>query len=526
MDISLEAYNARLSAIDRAAAIGCIPAVLIALITGIAGFLRSRSTRLSYRAMSEARQVVEAKASELLAAQRTLDQRNETLERYVTQISSANTALEERQRQLDLQNRELTALYDEGVKKSRQLEIARQAADAANQAKSDFLANMSHEIRTPMTAILGCTELLSEVIDGPEAEDLSRTIHRNGEHLLEIINDILDLSKIEAGRLDLDHRPFSPANLLEEVVALLRVRADARKLSLDVRPLSRLPSQVMSDPTRVKQVLLNLVGNAIKFTERGGVTVNVTCDDSGGRPRLQFDVVDTGIGMSSEQVGALFRPFTQADSSMSRRFGGTGLGLAISKRIAAMLGGDVEVVSTRPGAGSVIRFSFVASEASVADTLGTDMHAEVAPEPVPAAPTGAAEGALTGMKVLVAEDVVDNQRLIAFILRRAGAEVSIAENGKLAHDEVIRALATGQPYDAVVMDMQMPVMDGYAATRRLREAGCATPIIALTAHAMTGDREKCLAAGCDDFTTKPVDRDLLVATIAHHVARERQSVTK
>ncbi len=392
-----------------------------------------------------------------------------------------------------------------------QLRTAMEAAKAATQSKSEFLANMSHEIRTPMTAIVGFADALLDP-DQSEADrlDAVRTIQRNSEYLLSIINDILDLSKIEAGKMAIEHIPCSPCQVVAEVVSLMKVRADAKGLAFNVEYLGAVPEQIHTDPTRLRQILINLIGNAIKFTEVGGVRliarfVNET------KPMMQFDVLDTGIGMTPGQMSAVFRPFTQADTSTTRQFGGTGLGLSISKRLAEMLGGDISILNSEVGMGTCFRVSVETGPLDGVEMIDdpTDVTMLAAEKPKEA---NLSSDALD-CRVLLAEDGPDNQRLIAHVLRKAGAEVTIVENGKLALDNALDAHEQGIAFDVILMDMQMPVMDGYEATALLRQKGYSGPIIALTAHAMTGDREKCIRAGCDDFATKPIDRKKLIATI-------------
>jgi signal transduction histidine kinase/HPt (histidine-containing phosphotransfer) domain-containing protein len=383
------------------------------------------------------------------------------------------------------------------------------AAEAANHAKSQFLANMSHEIRTPLTAILGFTENLLEP-QVPEAERTSalQTILRNGHHLLQLINDILDLSKIEAGKLDVEKLDCPPGELLADVVAALRVRADAKRIGLMLAYRGSIPETIHSDPTRLRQILINLVGNAIKFTERGHVELAVSVEHPRSqRPMLRLDISDTGIGMTPEQLGRLFEPFSQADGSVTRRFGGTGLGLSISRRLAQLLGGDITVAS-EPDRGSIFTVLVETGPLDQVEWRSTP-PADTESRRLARVSTSAR---LKG-RLLLAEDGPDNQLLIGSFLRKCGAEVTIVDNGRKAVDAALASLTESVPFDVILMDMQMPVMDGYAAARELRNNGWLHPILALTANAMSGDRQKCLAAGCDDFATKPIDRRQLVAQL-------------
>ncbi len=428
----------------------------------------------------------------------------------------------DRQRLEDMQVAALNMMED--------IAAAREAAEEATRAKSAFLANMSHEIRTPMTAILGFVELIAEgcaracAFGTKEHHDHLATISRNAGHLLHVINDILDLSKIEAGKLAIELVDCSLIQLIADVQSLMRVRADSRGLTFQLEFAGPIPERITTDPTRVRQILINLVGNAIKFTEQGGVRLITRFVPAGpvaggqaGEPHIEFAVVDTGIGIAPEQVDLLFQPFAQADSSTTRRFGGTGLGLTITKRLANLLGGGITVES-RPQVGSTFRVTIAAAIARDVEFIENPAQATVAvPEDPPTAPAPAAPPIALGCRVLLAEDGPDNQRLIAAVLRIAGAEVTIAEDGRAAVDVALLARDTGRPFDVILMDMQMPVLDGYQATQVLRAREYQGLIIALTAHAMAQDREKCLAAGCDDYATKPIDRRQLIAMIQKHV---------
>ncbi len=406
---------------------------------------------------------------------------------------------------------------------NRTLEEFYRVAESATRAKSEFLANMSHEIRTPLTAILGFTDIL---IRDPRLEqgptdwiDALRTIHRNGEHLLQLINDILDLSKIEAGRLEVERIACSPPQLLADVISLMRVRAAAKNLQLNLQFAGKIPETIQSDPLRLRQILINLIGNAVKFTEKGEVRVVARLVQDADRPSLlQIDVIDTGIGLTDEQISRLFQPFSQGDSSTTRKYGGSGLGLTISKRLAEMLGGDITCRSS-PGNGSTFTLTVATGDISGVALLES-------PEEGVAASRKQREGLAVPLvrlqgRILLAEDGPDNRRLISFILERAGAEVTLVENGQAAFDTALAARDRGEPFDLILMDMQMPVMDGYTATARLRDAGYAGPIVALTAHAMEGDDVQCRQAGCDDYLTKPIDRAKFLATIARILEARR-----
>lgn len=395
-----------------------------------------------------------------------------------------------------------------------ELRDARDAAEAANHAKSAFLANMSHEIRTPMTAILGFVEMLQDGTSDPtDRHEAIRTIRRNGEHLLQIINDVLDLSKIEAGRLELQLAPQSLEQIIRDVTTLMRDRAEGKGLRFIVQCPMPLPSRIVTDDMRLRQVLINLLGNAVKFTDQGSVrlVVRMTGEDE-GRPRLRFDIADTGIGIAPDQLRHLFQPFAQVDSTMSRQYGGTGLGLAISRQLATQLNGAISVDSS-PGRGSTFTLEMDPGDLSGVPRITPNLASDV-DEPHTTVPKPAARRIWPGRRALLVEDGPDNQRLIAHFLKSAQLTVEFAANGIDGVDAALAAECEGQPFDIVLMDMQMPVLDGYDATRRLREAGYPRPIIALTAHAMRGDRENCLEAGCDEYASKPIDRSALLDLIA------------
>ncbi len=397
---------------------------------------------------------------------------------------------------------------------------AKEAAEAATRAKSEFLANMSHEIRTPMTAILGFADnLLSHHGENISIEDTiqaANAIRLNGEHLLNILNDILDLSKIEAGKLTLEKNTCSLCNVIGDVSSLMRTRAGDKNLSFSVEYVGSIPKTICTDKTRLRQILINLLSNAIKFTAYGEIKLVTRLQHDAANPQLLIDVIDTGVGMTKEQVGLLFQPFSQADSSTTRRFGGTGLGLAISRRLANMLGGDITVLGSYKDSGTTFRVSVSTGPLEYVDFIGAE---EAAKQTIPTPKTQTVtqyNDSLNDIRILVAEDNVTNQMVIRGILCRAGADVVTVENGKQALIMALDANSKGNPYDIILMDMQMPVMDGYEATAQLRRNGYPGPIIALTAHAMSSDKDKCMEAGCSDYATKPINKTELVEKITKH----------
>lgn len=431
---------------------------------------------------------------------------NERLTKEIEERTRAQIQLAEHAEALERANRRLADLTSE--------------AETANRAKSDFLAQMSHEIRTPMTAILGYSdELLREVQPGEEPArlDALRTIRENGEHLLDIVNDVLDLSRIEAGRLEVNRQSVELPRVLAEVESLIGVLARRKGLALQVGFEGRIPERIDTDAVRLKQVLVNLVSNAVKYTDRGLVKlmvrlVPIESENEELRPLLEFEVADTGIGMTSDEIDRLFIPYGRLDRRDDPR-GSTGLGLTISRRLVELLGGTIQVNST-PGAGTTVCVTIDPGNLDGIPRRSLDPSTGSTLVPSPDATTEDAVELPEGLRVLLAEDTVSNQRLIGRILGQVGVRLDVVNDGAEAVNAVERSEAEGNGYHVILMDMLMPNLGGLDAAAQLRAIGCRVPIVALTANVMDGDRERYLRSGCDGYLGKPIDRVQLLETLS------------
>lgn len=461
------------------------------------GTLTSAFNQMLEQIQKQNHQLTEAKNElENRVRQRTaeLTKTNQKLTSEITERQKTANALKEAKNQTEQVNQQL----QESIK---QAKILAEEAQQANKAKSEFLANMSHEIRTPMNAIIGFTDLLAETDneDKAQQEEYLRLVRDSSHNLLSLINDILDFSKIEAGKLNIEKSKCSLNNLLESLESMMQAQAINKDIEFKIIEGSSLPANIMTDETRLRQCLINLTNNAIKFTEEGYVHVKVTLQDIKNKPYIQFDIEDTGIGIPKEKQKSIFESFSQADASTTRRFGGTGLGLTITKQLSKMLGGDL-TLSSEEGKGSVFTLTIpVGLELKDQTPLDRDNMKENFDQKL-----NFNEINFEG-RILVAEDSKANQILIKSLLKKIGLEVELVEDGKKATQK-----AESEDFDLIFMDMQMPNMNGYQATEYLRKKGYKLPVIALTAHVMKGDDNKCINAGCNDYLPKPINRVKLV----------------
>lgn len=411
--------------------------------------------------------------------------------RLGTLVTTVRAAIAYRHRQYEV--RDLLA----------ELEASHQLAVDANRAKTDFLANMSHEIRTPLGAVLGFSELMMESgVSEREKQVYMTAVKRNGQLLSALIDDILDLTKVESGRIEIDLVEFSFTEILAEIVCSIEPKASKKGLPLHIQRSDRVPEMIKTDPLRFKQILTNILGNAVKFTSHGTVQLRIDFDQTTeGKCALVIEVEDTGVGISQRQVEQLFKPFTQVDTSTTRRFGGTGLGLILSQKLARAMGGDLILKWSIPGGGScfMIRIN-VEAEGQKCLPIEEVIFSgrEVSDGSLP----------LAGTQILLVDDSLDNQMLIGRILKLLGSEVDLASDGEEAIDKAMH-----KGYDVVLMDLQMPILGGVEATRRLREQGFKKPIVALTAHGLKDDRQRCMSVGCTDYLTKPIQKAHLIQVI-------------
>lgn len=414
---------------------------------------------------------------------------------------------------IDITKKIAHTIADRNFARQLELKSVREQAHAGSLAKSSFLANISHEIRTPLGAIIGFADLIEHhSMQKSEMTGYLSVIRRNSNQLLRIIDDLLDLSKVESGRMALEYLPFSLTDVLNDFSAMEGQRARDKGIEFEVSAGSLIPDLIISDAVRVRQILMNVVGNAIKFTAKGKVELKVSFDSGA----LMFDVVDTGIGISAQQAETLFQAFTQADISTTRKFGGTGLGLVLTKKLCEAMGGEFELIKSVVNQGSTFRAKIAVSLPSTSRMMTSDSieFASTIPSFLPA------EGErLAGMKILLVEDSPDNQALISIVLQKSGADVEIASDGIEGVEK-----ARAKDFSAIIMDVQMPRMDGHEATKTLRSYGYRKPIVALTAHAMKEERERCTSSGFSNFLSKPLQREVMIDLLEDIFQSQKQGI--
>ena len=406
--------------------------------------------------------------------------------------------------------------YAAARRETEQARVERLKAESESQAKSQFLAHLSHELRTPLTAVLGYTELLSRDATSETQQQHLQVIMRNGRHLLDLLNDILDLTKIEAGKLEIESTKVELNELISDLYLLMRVKALDKNLKLIFRANRSLPKYIVTDPTRLRQILVNLLGNAIKFTDQGEVSLEIDLIEQHSQVQLMFSVKDTGVGISELDIGNLFRPFSQLKNSNNQSERGTGLGLAISQQLVQRLGGNISVES-QPDRGSTfcVQLNFEPQAVS-SESVPIELRLAEASNP-------ARLDLLAGANILVADDLIDVRHLMGFFLESAGAKVIYADNGARAVTRALASQDSDQPIDLILMDMNMPEMDGLEATQALRAQQFSKPILALTAATMKGERERCLAAGFSDHLSKPIDESQLIKRVKEHWDKTKES---
>ena len=508
--------------------IGACILVTIAVTAAIGKLVRQQvRDKVSLNSMNQqlnaTNQQIKASEQQLLAVNQQLrasEQQqlaaNQQLKAREQQLLAANQQLKAGGQQLRATNQQLQSEVTQRKKTEGKLRQAQKEADAATSAKSQFLASMSHEIRTPMNAIIGFSDMLADEDLNRKQKENVNIIRESASSLLNLINDILDFSKIEAGQLNVEITDCSLGKLLNSLESMMKPQAMQKSLDFQIGQGNDLPAHIQSDPYRLQQCLVNLVSNAIKFTDQGHVYVETSLHEGNNQHLIRFDVEDTGIGIPQQNQATVFESFTQADGSIARKYGGTGLGLTITRQLAELLGGELTLTS-EPGKGSI--FSLVIpTGVDMSKQVLIDRHNEIDHS---AEESGKMEPRGFSGKVLVVEDVETNQILIEMMLSKMGLEVTIAEDGNQALQKVL-----SQSFDLILMDMQMPHMNGYEATRVLRRQGYKTPIVALTADAMKGDDQKCMEAGCDGYLTKPIDRRELPRMLAKYLPARPESTHK